>query len=89
MMTQRLNSTNLISNTKSFFTTMEVFDFFFTVGIVCCFVAVVLLLAAHGLYYKTSMSYHKLRFMAVFAYYLGLLGLTIAIISSIIELFLI
>ena len=66
---------------------MEVLDFFFIVGIVCCFVAVVLLLAAHGLYYKTSMSYHKLRFMAVFAYYLGLLGLTIAILSSIIELF--
>ena len=68
---------------------MEVFDFLFTVGVVCCFVAVFLLLAAHALYYKTSMSYHKLRFMAVFAYYLGLLGLTIAIISSIIELFLI
>ena len=68
---------------------MGVFDFLFTVGIVCCFVAVILLLAAHALYYKTSMSYHKLRFMAVFAYYLGLLGLTIAIVSSIIELFLI
>lgn len=68
---------------------MGVFDFLFTVGVVCCFVAVFLLLAAHALYYKTSMSYHKLRFMAVFAYYLGLLGLTIAIISSIIELFLI
>lgn len=66
---------------------MEVLDFFFTVGIVCCFVAVVLLLAAHGLYYKTSMSFTKLRYMAVFAYYLGLLGLTIAILSSIIELF--
>lgn len=68
---------------------MEVFDFFFIVGIVCCSVAVVLLFAAHGLYYKTSMSYTKLRYMAVFAYYLGLLGLTIAILSSIIELFLI
>lgn len=68
---------------------MGVFDFLFTVGIVCCFVAVFLLLAAHALYYKTSMSYHKLRFMAVFAYYIGLLGLTIAIVSSIIELFLI
>lgn len=66
---------------------MGVFDFIFTVGIVCCLAAVVLLFAAHGLYYKTSMSYHKLRFMAVFAYYLGLLGLTIAILSSIIELF--
>ena len=66
---------------------MEVLDLFFIVGIVCCSVAVVLLFAAHGLYYKTSMSYSKLRFMAVFAYYLGLLGLTIAIVSSIIELF--
>ena len=66
---------------------MEVFDFFFTVGIVCCFVAVVLLFAAHGLYYKTSMSYPKLRILALFSYYLGLLGLTIAILSSIIELF--
>ena len=66
---------------------MEVFDFFFTIGIVCCFVAVILLLAAHALYYKTSMSYSKLRYMAVLAYYLGLLGLTIAILSSIIELF--
>ena len=66
---------------------MGVFDFLFTVGVVCCFVAVFLLLAAHALYYKTSMSFTKLRFMAVFAYYLGLLGLTIAIVSSIIELF--
>lgn len=66
---------------------MEVLDLFFIVGIVCCSVAVVLLFAAHGLYYKTSMSYHKLRYMAVFAYYLGLLGLAIAIVSSIIELF--
>ena len=66
---------------------MEVLDLFFIVGIVCCSVAVVLLFAAHGLYYKTSMSYTKLRYMAVFAYYLGLLGLTIAILSSIIELF--
>lgn len=66
---------------------MEVLDLFFIVGIVCCLVAVVLLFAAHGLYYKTSMSYSKLRYMAVFAYYLGLLGLTIAILSSIIELF--
>lgn len=66
---------------------MEVFDFLFTVGIVCCFVAFVLLLSAHGLYYKTSMSFTKLRYMAVLAYYLGLLGLTIAILSSIIELF--
>lgn len=68
---------------------MGVFDFLFTVGVVCCFVAVVLLLAAHALYYKTSMSYPKLRYMAIFAYYIGLLGLTIAIVSSIIELFLI
>ena len=68
---------------------MEVLDFFFIVGIVCCSVAVVLLFAAHGLYYKTFMSFTKLRFMAVFAYYLGLLGLTIAILSSIIELFII
>ena len=68
---------------------MGVFDFLFTLGVVCCFVAVFLLLAAHALYYKTSMSFTKLRYMAVFAYYLGLLGLTIAIVSSIIELFLI
>lgn len=66
---------------------MGVFDFLFTVGIVCCFVAVILLLTAHALYYKTSMGYSKLRYMAVFAYYIGLLGLTIAIVSSIIELF--
>lgn len=66
---------------------MEVLDLFFIVGIVCCSVAVVLLFAAHGLYYKTSMSFTKMRYMAVFAYYLGLLGLTIAILSSIIELF--
>ena len=66
---------------------MEVFDFFFIVGIVCCSVAVVLLFAAHALYYKTSMSYPKLRILALFSYYLGLLGLTIAIVSSIIELF--
>ena len=68
---------------------MGVFDFLFTVGVVCCFVAVFILLAAHALYYKTSMSFTKLRYMAVFAYYLGLLGLTIAIVSSIIELFII
>lgn len=66
---------------------MGVFDFLFTVGVVCCFVAVFLLLAAHALYYKTSMSFTKLRYMAIFAYYIGLLGLTIAILSSIIELF--
>lgn len=66
---------------------MGVFDFLFTVGIVCCLVAVFLLLAAHALYYKTSMSYPKLRYMVIFAYYIGLLGLTIAIVSSIIELF--
>ena len=68
---------------------MGVFDFLFTVGVVCCFVAVFLLLAAHALYYKTSMSYPKLRILALFSYYLGLLGLTIAIVSSIIELSLI
>ncbi len=66
---------------------MEVFDFLFTVGVVCCFVAVFLLLAAHALYYKTSVSYPKLRVLALFAYYMGMLGLTIAILSSIIELF--
>lgn len=66
---------------------MGVFDLLFTVGVVCCFVAVFLLLAAHALYYKTSMSYPKLRYMVIFAYYIGLLGLTIAIVSSIIELF--
>lgn len=68
---------------------MGVFDFIFTVGVVCCFVAVFLILAAHALYYKTSMSYPKLRILALFAYYIGLLGLTVAIVSSIIELFLI
>lgn len=66
---------------------MGVFDFLFTGGLGCVCLAIIILLAAHTLYYKTSMSHIKLRVMALLAYYIGMLGLIIAILSSIIELF--